>query len=399
MKAVVYKGPYHVAVEEVENPILSKHTDAVLTVTSTAICGSDLHTYEGRTTVKPGTVLGHEIMGIIDNVGKAVKQIKPGDRVVLPCNIACGFCANCIRGLTNACLFINPDGVGATYGNARVGPLRGGQSQKVLVPYADFNALKLPGQAYDDYEDDFLMLADIFPAAWYATELAHISEGSVVAVYGAGPVGLLSIMSAYLRGATVVYAIDSEKSRLKKAKKMKATPIDFTKAKPSQQINALRFQNVGYRQRLRPGEEKVFFGVDAGIDAVGYQANDFNQPSHEAADVVLNDLIDVVVPGGSIGIIGLYVPIDTNAVNLDHQRGRYNINFGLLWNKSIQIGTGQCPVKRFNAQLRDLIIDGRAEPGRIITHHISLEEAPLFYQRLDQRESGIHKIVIHPNDR
>ncbi|HVX57923.1 MAG TPA: glutathione-independent formaldehyde dehydrogenase [Candidatus Saccharimonadales bacterium] len=398
MKAVVYKGKGSMSVEDVDDPVITKPTDALLEVTSAAICGSDLHMYEGRTPAEEGTILGHEIMGTITEVGDAVQELKPGDRVVLPFNISCGLCFNCVRGLTNACLFMNPDAAGAAYGYAGMGPYRGGQAQKVLIPYADFNALKLPGEPFDEHEDDFLMLADIFPTAWHAAELAQVEMGASVAIYGVGPVGLLSILSARLKGASEIYAIDSVASRLDKAKEMNAIPINFSdKGRPSEQIRALRKKNDQLAAAQRPGEDKLLQGVTCGIDAIGYQARDFKNPSQEEANEVLEDLIEVVNPGGALGIIGVFMPEDPGAPTDELRQGEVNMNFGLLWNKGLSIGTGQCPVKRYNHMLRDLIIEGKAAPGTIVTHHIPIDEAPAMYEQFDNREAGIHKVVIRPN--
>ena len=193
MKAVSYKGTHKVAVSDHPKPKLNSPTDAILKVTTSGICGSDLHMYDGRTELKEGTVVGHEIMGIIEQVGEAVRSIKKGDRVVLPFNIACGFCFNCHRGYTNACLTMNPESASAAYGYAGMGPYQGGQAEFVLVPYADFNCLKLPGTPGDEWEDDFLLLADVFPTGYHATELAGVSPGKTVAVFGAGPVGFVCL--------------------------------------------------------------------------------------------------------------------------------------------------------------------------------------------------------------
>jgi len=189
MKSIVYEGVHKVAVSNQPKPKLKSPTDAILRVTTTGICGSDLHIYDGRTALDKGTVVGHEIMGVIDEVGEAVPSIKTGDRVVLPFNISCGFCLNCHRGDTHACLTTNPDTAGAAYGYAGMGPYKGGQAEFVLVPYADFNCLKLPGTPGDEWEDDFLLLSDVFPTGYHATELAHVSPGKTVAIFGAGPVG------------------------------------------------------------------------------------------------------------------------------------------------------------------------------------------------------------------
>ena len=159
MKAVVFQEPCNVIVENVDNPKIEQPGDAIVKITSAAICGSDLHMYEGRTGVEPGTVFGHENMGVVQEVGPGVTSIKVGDRVVLPFNIACGFCFNCLRGYTSACLTANPQQAHAAYGYASMGPFKGGQAEFLRVPYADFNALKLPGTPGDQWEDDFVMLS------------------------------------------------------------------------------------------------------------------------------------------------------------------------------------------------------------------------------------------------
>jgi len=196
MKAVVYKEPCQVAVENVDDPRIEAPGDAVVRITSAAICGSDLHMYEGRTGAQPGTVFGHENMGVVEEVGPGVTSVKVGDRVVLPFNIACGFCFNCLRGFTSACLTVNAAAPHAAYGYADMGPFKGGQAQYLRVPYADFNALKLPGTPGDQWEDDFVTLADIWPTGHHGVELAGVREGGTVAVFGAGPVGLMAVLSS-----------------------------------------------------------------------------------------------------------------------------------------------------------------------------------------------------------
>lgn len=395
MHALTYQGTKDVAVKDVDNPRIIEPTDAILRVTSAAICGSDLHMYDGRTDVEKGKILGHEIMGVIEEVGSGVRQLKSGDRVVLPFNIACGDCYNCVRGWTNACLTLNPAGAGAAYGYADMGPFSGGQADYVRVPFADFNALKLPGQPNDELEHDFLMLADIFPTAWHATELADVQVGNSVVIYGAGPVGLLSIMSAKLRGAAEIYAVDSVETRLVKAREMGAIPIDFRKGRPSQQIVELR-KSLLLKDSLRPGEEKRLEGVDCGIDAIGYQAHDFEHPEQEEAREVLEDLATIINPTGHAGIIGVYMPEDPGAPSEDLKNGVMKIPFGLYWSKGIAIGMGQAPVKRYNEMLRDLIIAGKARPGVIVSHDVALEDAPIFYKRFDERVDGMTKVVLHP---
>ncbi len=277
MKAVSFEGTRNVSVSSRPKPKLSSPTDAILRVTTSGICGSDLHMYDGRTALKKGTVVGHEMMGVIEEAGSAVRSIQEGDRVVLPFNIACGYCFNCHRGYTNACLTMNPEAASAAYGYAGMGPYQGGQAEFVLVPNADFNCLKLPGKPGDQWEDDFLLLADVFPTGYHAAELAGVSPGKTVAVFGAGPVGLLSAYSALLKGASEVYVVDNIAERLEKAQELGAIPIDFSQDDPVEQIFRIRKKNKDTQKSHRPGEEKMK-GVDCAIDAVGYQARDDKKP-------------------------------------------------------------------------------------------------------------------------
>lgn len=395
VKAVVYQGPYKVSVEIVDDPRIESPTDAILRLTSTGICGSDLHMYEGRTSAKPGMTLGHENMGVIEEVGSAVQSIKKGDRVVLPFNIACGFCMNCLRGYTNACLTVNPHGVSGGYGYVEMGPFGGGQAEFVRVPYADFNCLKLPGKPGDEFEDDFVLLADIFPTGYHATMLAHVMPGDTVAIFGAGPVGLMATLSARLRGASEIYTVDAAPERLEKAKQLGATPIDFTKGDPVAQIMAQRRDNVTLRAALRPGEDKMP-GVLCGIDAVGYEALDDRDTSRQSPTQILDNLARLVNPTGHIGLIGVYFKQDPGGVNQPAKEGAYQLSLGNFWDKGISIGMGQAPVKRYNEALRDLIINGRARPSVVVTQRLPLSAAPDAYSHFDKREPGYTKVVLKP---
>ena len=195
MKALVYKGPRDVRVEEVPDPKIEQPTDVLVKITTTNICGSDLHMYEGRTDVEKGKVLGHENLGEVIEVGKAVSRVKVGNLVCLPFNVSCGFCKNCERGFTGACLTVNPGKAGGAYGYAGMGPYEGGQAEYLRVPYADFNCLVLPEGA-EEQQNDYVMLADIWPTGYHATELACVEPGESVVVYGSGPVGLFAAYSA-----------------------------------------------------------------------------------------------------------------------------------------------------------------------------------------------------------
>src|SRR5690606_17049073 len=254
MRAVVYKEPHQVAVEQVPDPRIEAPTDVIVRVTSTAICGSDLHMYEGRTAAEPGTVFGHENMGIVVEVGDGVTSLVEGDRVSMPFNVACGFCKNCLAGNTGFCLTVNPGFAGGAYGYVSMGPYTGGQAEYLRVPYADFNCLKLPPG--EEFENAFAMLADIFPTGYHATEMAGARPGATVTVMGAGPVGLMAAYSALIRGAAKVFVVDRVPNRLRLAEQIGAIPIDYTQGDPASQI-----------RDMNNGE-----GTDRGIDAVGYQA-------------------------------------------------------------------------------------------------------------------------------
>ncbi|USZ73042.1 glutathione-independent formaldehyde dehydrogenase [Natronosalvus halobius] len=386
MSAVVYQGPHDVAVEEVDEPQIEHENDVVLDITTTCICGSDLHMYEGRTAADPGIVFGHENMGTVTDVGDAVTTLEEGDRIVLPFNVACGFCRNCENGYTGFCTNVNPGFAGGAYGYVAMGPYKGGQAEKLRVPFADFNALKLPEG--NEHEDAFALLADIFPTGWHGTRLANLKPGESIVIFGAGPVGLMAAYSAMIQGASEIYVVDRVESRLQMAEDhCDAHPINFEESDPVEQIVD------------QHGDE-----VDKGVDAVGYQAidpetdvtDDAYDPARENPAVVLNQLIQTVRPTGEIGVPGLYVPSDPGAPNEMAAQGRLGIDFGKLFEKGLRFGTGQCNVKQYNRQLRDMIIEGRADPSWVVSHRVDLEEAPEMYERFDEREEGVIKVLLEP---
>jgi threonine dehydrogenase-like Zn-dependent dehydrogenase len=387
MKGVVYQGPHEVAVQDdVDEAELQHPNDVVVDITTTAICGSDLHMYEGRTDAEPGIVFGHENMGIVSEVGEGISSLEEGDRVVMPFNVACGFCRNCESGKTAFCTNVNPGFAGGAYGYVAMGPYQGGQAEKLRVPYADFNALKLPEG--DEHEDAFSLLADIFPTGWHGTRLANLQPGESIAIYGAGPVGTMAAYSAKLQGASEIYIVDRVPSRLELAEEYcDAHPINFEEADPVEQI------------KDQHGGE----GVDKGVDAVGYQAIDSDKegdsdydPARENPAIVLNNLIQTVRPTGQLGIVGLYVPSDPGAPDEMAAEGRLGIDFGKLFEKGQKLGTGQCDVKQYNRRLRDMIIEGRADPSFYVSHREPLGNAPEMYERFDNREEGVTKVLLEP---
>jgi len=392
MRAVVYRGPRQMAVEEGEDPRIEQPGDALLEVTTTAICGSDLHMYEGRTGQEEGAVIGHEIMGVIREVGEGVVSIRPGDRVVLPFNIACGFCFNCDRGEYHACLTANPESAHAAYGYAGMGPYRGGQAEYVRVPFADVNCLKLPGEPGDDLEDDFVLLADVFPTGYHGVELARVAPGDTVAVFGAGPVGQMAAYSAILRGASEVFVVDDVQSRLQLAESIGAVPIDFTKGDPVEQIKEHRRSTSG---AWRPGEEKAD-GVQAAVEAVGYQARSADDPGSEHPTQTLEWAVEVLNATGRLGLVGVYIAPDPGADGEQAKEGTFPLPIASYFEKAISIGMGQCPVKRYNVFLRHMIQTGRARPSFLVSHRESLEAAPEAYEHFDRRDDGWHKVVLKP---
>ncbi len=399
MKAVVFEGKHNVVVTDVPDPQIQEPSDIIIRITTAGICGSDLHMYDGRTPVPPGTVFGHENMGIVEEVGKSVLSIKKGDRVVLPFNISCGFCFNCVRGYYNACLTANPDGAGAGYGYAGMGPFKGGQAEYLRVPFADFNCIKLPGKEGDELEDDFLLLSDIFPTGWHATELANVQMGEPVAIFGSGPVGLLSAYSAILKGASEVFVVDRSEERLEKASSIGAIPINMEKGEPSEQIFEYRKKNSKFNAAMRPQDAKMP-GVMSAIDAVGYQAYSDFDPAVQDPVQNLREIAKVLNPTGSVGMIGVYFKEDPNAPDPLAKKGEYTFPIGLLWYKGATIGTGQTPVKRHAEHLRNLIIAGKAKPSFIVSQRIPLSKAPEAYSKFDLRGegegAGYTKILIKP---
>ncbi|MDB5773839.1 MAG: Threonine dehydrogenase and related Zn-dependent dehydrogenase [Burkholderia sp.] len=377
MKAVVYNGPRDIAVKNVPDAKIEKPTDVLVKITTANICGSDLHMYEGRTSVKTGKILGHENMGVVIEVGSAVERVKVGDRVCLPFNVSCGFCENCERGWTGFCLIANPGSAGAAYGYAEMGPYSGGQAELLRVPYADFNCLVLPSGA-EEKENDYVMLSDIFPTGYHATELAGLQPGDSVVIYGAGPVGLMAAHSAAIKGASMVMVVDMHKDRLALAERLGAIPIDNSDGSCVDQV-----------MKLTGGQ-----GADCGCECVGYQCCDHTM--HEVPNLTMNNLVQTVKPTGGIGVVGVFMPEDLGARDEMAKKGQLAFDFGQFFTKGQRIGTGQANVKKYNRRLAKLIAAGKANPSRIISHELPLERAAEGYQHFDERKDGWTKVVLKP---
>lgn len=377
MKALVYRGARDVRIENVADPKIEKPTDVIVKLTTTNICGSDLHMYEGRTDVEVGKVLGHENLGEVVEVGKSVEFVKKGQRVCLPFNISCGVCKNCERGLTGFCLNANPGSAGAAYGYADMGPYHGGQAEYLRVPWADFNCLVLPEDAREK-EKDYVMLSDIFPTGWHATELAGLRPGESVVIYGCGPVGLMAALSATIKGASSVMIVDRHPDRLRLAEAIGAIAIDDSKEDPVERVG-----------ELTGGE-----GADRGCECVGFQCHD--PAGHEVPNLTMNRLVESVRPTGGIGVVGVFVPEDPHGADALEKKGEIAFDFGRFFEQGQHMATGQCNVKAYNRYLASLIHAGRAKPSWIVSHELSLDQAPDAYKHFDAREDGWTKVILHP---
>ncbi len=396
-KAVIYKGPGDVAVEELDYPTFElmdgpgvnpanvgrklPHA-AILKVAATNICGSDQHMVRGRTTAPSGLALGHEITGEVVETGPDVEFIKQGDLVSVPFNIACGRCRNCKEGKTGVCLNVNPDRPGSAYGYVDMGGWVGGQAEYVLVPYADWNLLKFPDkeQALEKMTD-LAMLADIFPTGFHGAYTAGVQPGSTVYVAGAGPVGLAAATSAFLLGAAAVIVGDLQKERLEQARSFGCETIDVSQGDPKDQVE----QILGVPE------------VDAAVDAVGFEARGHGaEAQQERPATVLNTVMDLTAAGGAVGIPGLYVTGDPGAVDEAAKVGSLSIRLGLGWAKSLAFTTGQCPVMRYNRQLMMAILHDRVQIAKNVNATvIPLNQAPEGYREFDKGVA--RKYVLDPH--
>ena len=376
MKAVVYNGPRKVSVNKVPDPKIEMPTDAVVRVVATNICGSDLHMYEGRTELEAGTVLGHENLGEVVEIGNAVQRVKKGDMVCMPFNVSCGFCENCDSMQAGFCLTTNPGSAGAGYGYAGMGPYRGGQAELLRVPFADFNCLVLPDDAMEKVED-YVMLSDIFPTGYHATELADVQPGESVVVFGAGPVGLLAAYSATIRGASQVMLVDRHADRLRLAEQFGVIAIDDSRESPVERV-----------KELTKGR-----GADKGCECVGWQAHD---PSgHEHPNDTMNKLVSCVRATGRLGVVGVFNEDPKSADDL-MKKGQIAFDLGNYFTKGLRMGSGQTNVKNYNRRLMRLIHEGKARPSFIVSHRLPLEKAPEAYDHFDRRESGWTKVMLQP---
>jgi threonine dehydrogenase-like Zn-dependent dehydrogenase len=390
MKAVCWMGKSKIETHEVADPVLLNPRDAIIRITRTAICGSDLHLYDGFIpTMEAGDILGHEFMGIVEEVGRGVKNLQRGDRVIVPFTIACGNCLFCKKQLWSACDNSNPNahlmekaygysGSGLFGYSHMMGGYAGGQAQYVRVPFADVGPLKLETDLPDE---KVLFLSDIFPTGYMAAENAQIEEGDTVAVWGCGPVGQFAIASAFMLGAARVIAIDRFPERLELARSLGAITVDYSE------------EDVSVLTALKDLTGST--GPDSCIDAVGLESHSTElQGVYDTVKTtlmletdrpsVLRQAIQGVRKGGTLSIPGVYGGL------LD------KVPFGAAFGKGITMKMGQTHMHRYMKPLLERIEKGQIDPSYIISHRITLDEASKMYEIWRDKKERVTKIVIDP---
>jgi threonine dehydrogenase-like Zn-dependent dehydrogenase len=382
VKAMVYRGPYKIRLQDKDIPKIEHPGDAVVRVQRAAICGSDLHLYHGlMPDTRVGHTFGHEFIGVVHEVGCAVRDLTVGDRVMVPFNIFCGSCYFCARGLYSNCHNVNPNAtaVGGIYGYSHTcGGYDGGQAEFVRVPFADVGPMRIPDWLDDD---DAVLLTDALPTGYFGAQLGDIVEGDTVVVFGAGAVGLFAAKSAWLMGAGRVIVVDHLDFRLAMAR-------SFAHAET---FNFVEYDDIVVEMKRATGH----LGADVVIDAVGAEA-DGNMLMHVTSaklklqggsPIALNWAIDSVRKGGTVSVVGAYGPMFSA------------VKFGDAMNKGLTINTNQCPVKRQWPRLLDHLRQGYLQPKDIVTHRIPLDEIAegyhMFSSKLDECIKPI--VVVDPS--
>lgn len=384
MRALCYHGTGDIRCETVPDPKIEHPRDAIIKVTSCAICGSDLHLMGGFVpNMKSGDILGHETMGEVVAVGSENSKLKIGDRVVVPFTISCGECRMCKWGFWSCCERSNPAGqeeakqigypTAGLFGYSHTyGGFSGGQAEYLRVPYADVGPIKIPDGLTDE---QVLFLSDIFPTGYQAAEACDIKSGDTVAVFGCGPVGQFAIRSAFLLGAGRVIAIDNVPERMEMARKAGAETLDFSQGDIQQQI-------------LEVTKGK---GPDSVIEAVGLESHDGGVVDTIKSGITtmerpyaLHQAIMACRPGGTVSLPGVFV-------------GVVQVPMGAFIGKALTMKTGQTHVQKYLEPLLKLIVDGKIDPSVIITHRVGLEDGPEAYKTFRDKEDGCIKVVIKPN--
>lgn len=402
MKAVVYHGVGDIRVENVADPKIKDANDVIVRITASAICGTDLHMIRGTLPgMKPGRVLGHEGVGIVEEIGSNVRNLRRGARVVIPSTVGCGSCNYCRAGYYAQCVIANPMGptAGTVFfgGPEMNGGLDGMQAEFVRVPFGNVGLVKLPEQVTDDQA---ILLSDIFPTAYMAAELAEIKPGDTVAIFGCGPVGQFAITSARLMDAGRIFAIDCIPSRLEMARAQGAEVINFNQENP---VDVLRQLTNG------SGPDRIIDAV--GVDAVSahegpakkeaaahkleYQEQriqvapktnpqDGNWEPGDAPGQALNWIVDSVAKAGTLSIVGVY-PETMKAFPI-----------GKAMNKNLTVNMGNCNHRTYIPRLVDMVRSGAIDPTEILTHAGSLVDALEAYRQFDRREPGWIKVMLDP---
>jgi threonine dehydrogenase-like Zn-dependent dehydrogenase len=386
MLALTYHGSHDVRVDTVPDPIIQEADDVLLKITATAICGSDLHLYRGKIPeLKDGDILGHEFMGIVVDTGSEVTNLQKGDRVVVPFVIACGHCFFCERQLFSACETTNPDrgaimnkksirSGAALFGFSHLyGGIPGGQAEYVRVPNGNVGPIKIPDTLADE---QVLFLSDILPTGYQAIVNADVGPGSSIAIFGAGPVGLMAAACARMLGVEKILMVDHHPYRLEFARQTyEVFPINFDEVDPAEVI----IENTDFR------------GVDAVIDAVGFEAKGSaletvmtNLKLEGSSGQALRQCIAAVRRGGTVSVPGVYAGFI------------HGFLFGDAFEKGINFKMGQTHVQRFLPELLGYIEAGKLNPNAIISHRLPLAEAATGYKLFDKKEDDCRKVVLIP---
>lgn len=387
MKAAVIHGPGKITYDTVDDPILKDERDIILKVTSTAICGSDLHIYSGGLPQPRPMVMGHEFMGVVEEVGKGVTNLRTGDRVIVPFPIACGHCFFCNHELPGHCEHSNPEhygpegGIltekgGALFGYTDLyGGYDGGQAQYVRVPYADHGPRKVPENLTDE---QVLFLTDIFPTGYTGVDWGNVSGGETVCIFGAGPVGIMAAKSAWLRGAGRVFIVDTQQYRLDKAKLVANAETILWDEGAKEVVEQVRAHTNGR-------------GADVCIEAVGFEP-DRNLLDRAKAVInlekgstkVLEACMSAVRRGGIVSVLGVY------PVNYD------NFPLGQFFDKGITMRGGQAPAHKYIDELLGYVVEGKVKLDDVITHRLPLSEIAHGYSIFKKKEDNCVKVVLDP---
>jgi len=378
MKAVTFQGMKNVEVKDVPDPKLHKPDDIIVKITATAICGSDLHLIHNMIPNLPRNyIIGHEPMGIVEEAGPEVRELKKGDRVVVPFNVSCGECYYCKHGLTSQCDNSNPHGEsGAYFGYSETaGGYPGGQAEYMRVPYANFTPFKIP-EGSEVKDESLVLLADVMPTAYWSVENAGVKPGSTVIVLGCGPIGLLAQRFCWMLGAIRVIAVDCLDYRLEHAAKFNHVET----------VNFEHYDNVGeYLKEITHGGADIVIdcvGMDGKMTPLEYLASGLKIQGGALGGFIIAS--QCVRKGGMIQVTGVY-------------GGKYNgVPLGDLLNRNINIRLGQAPVIPYIPRLYQMLAENRIDPGDIVTHHLPLGDAKRGYEVFDTRTDGCIKVVMHP---